>query len=551
MIEQLHPLTLSLSKGRIARHPSFDRLRKSVVGVFLLGLYLLIIATPAAAQTSLTRQVVTSDGPSSVSVTIYRNPNRRASQAMNLRYLRGYALITEQRTITLPAGEVDLRFEGVAGGIIPQSAIVTGLANGVLEKNRDAALLSPSALLNGFLGRRVSIRRTSVATGKVREYEADIRTDARGGVVVATPDGFEALQCTGLNETLIYPEVPEGLSAKPTLSVKTRVSSPTRATVTLSYLATGFDWQANYVADVSADGETMKLFSWVTLANGDETSFIDAQTQTVAGQPNKGRDNIAPATGGSISLRCWPQGTTSDVAVRRFDRARNERKSFGLAMPAPMAVMEAASDMVVASAQKIEAKQEDLGDLKLYRIPVPVTVASKSQKQVTMFEKKSVPFDQVYEAAIWADDAIVSRPLDITLRFQNEKRNQLGLPLPAGKMVVFRSVGEARLLVGEGSLEDKAIGEEVEVTISKSPIVRYALEVLDSDGTEGKEYYDMQLTVTNASAMAANAEITIDHEDDEQLKKLNKKLGRKNGHAIWRVTVPANGERVLTYRVVR
>jgi hypothetical protein len=216
-----------------------------------------------------------------------------------------------------------------------------------------------------------------------------------------------------------------------------------------------------------------------------------------------------------------------------------------------MAVMEAQSDMVVATAQKIEAKQEDLGDLKLYRIPVPVTVASKSQKQVSMFEKKSVPFDQVYEAAIWADDAIVSRPLDITLRFQNEKRNQLGLPLPAGKMVVFRSVGEARLLVGEGSLEDKAIGEEVEVTISKSPIVRYALEVLDSDDTEGKEYYDMQLTVTNASAMAAQAEITIDHADNERLKKLSKKLDRKNGHAIWRVTVPANGERVLTYRVVR
>ena len=29
--------------------------------------------------------------------------------------------------MTLPAGESELRFEGVAGGIIPQTAIVTGL----------------------------------------------------------------------------------------------------------------------------------------------------------------------------------------------------------------------------------------------------------------------------------------------------------------------------------------------------------------------------------------------------------------------------------------
>ena len=90
-------------------------------------------------------------------------------------------------------------------------------------------------------------------------------------MVIQTAEGFEALRCTGLNEALVYPEIPEGLSAKPTLSVKTIVREPTRATVTLSYLATGFDWQANYVADVSADGQTMNLFSWVTLANSDET----------------------------------------------------------------------------------------------------------------------------------------------------------------------------------------------------------------------------------------------------------------------------------------
>ena len=116
---------------------------------------------------------------------------------MNLQYLGGYALVTEQRTVDLPAGEVELRFEGVAGGIIPQSAIVTGLADGVIEKNRDAALLSPSALLNGHLGRGVTIRRTNVASGKTEEFDAMIRTDASAGVVIQTADGFEALRCSG------------------------------------------------------------------------------------------------------------------------------------------------------------------------------------------------------------------------------------------------------------------------------------------------------------------------------------------------------------------
>lgn len=511
------------------------------------------IAAPAFAQGSeWARQTVTSEAPSAVSVTVYRDPNRQAENGMNLRYLGGYALITEQRTITLPAGEIDLRFEGVAGGIIPQSAIVTGLPDGVIEKNRDAALLSPSALLNGYLGRGVTIRRTSGVTGKVTEFEAQVRTDASGGVVIQTADGFEAMQCTGLNETLIYPSIPEGLSAKPTLSVKSLVSKPTRATVTLSYLATGFDWQANYVADVSIDGQTMNLFSWVTLANGDETTFANAQAQTVAGQPNKRRDNIAPATGGSIALRCWPQATTSDIAVKRFERARTESRMVGRALPAPMMAMEAASDqMSFAGAPMMEAKQEELGDLKLYRIPLPVTVASQSQKQVAMFEKTAIPFVQIYEGEIGASRYAEATPFSTTLRFQNKKRDGLGLAMPAGKMVAFRNVSGERLLLGEGSLEDKAIGEEVEVTIGQSPLVRYSLMSLGQVETKKRRTMDMRLTVTNASPHPAKVEFRLPSGDNETLNKSSRKLGRKDGADFWTITVPANSERVLTYDLIR
>jgi hypothetical protein len=64
---------------------------------------------------------------------------------MELEWLNGYALITETRRISIPAGEGEIRFEGVAGAILPESAIVTGLPEGVIEKNQDAWLLSPAA----------------------------------------------------------------------------------------------------------------------------------------------------------------------------------------------------------------------------------------------------------------------------------------------------------------------------------------------------------------------------------------------------------------------
>ena len=55
------------------------------------------------------------------------------------------------------------------------------------------------------------------------------------------------------------------------------------------------------------------------------------------------------------------------------------------------------------------ATQEDLGDLKLYRIPEPVTVNAKGQKQVAMIVKPGAKFDRLYTATagdgLWAKAA--------------------------------------------------------------------------------------------------------------------------------------------------
>src|SRR5690606_15467660 len=126
----------------------------------------------------------------------------------------------------------------------------------------------------------------SLATGEVREHEAVIRSSAEGAVVLHTAAGFEALRCTGLSETIVHPGIPEGLSARPILSVRTRSTRELTATITLSYLASGFDWQADYVATLAPDGDRVDLFAWLTLASGDETSFVDASIQAVAGRVN-------------------------------------------------------------------------------------------------------------------------------------------------------------------------------------------------------------------------------------------------------------------------
>ena len=467
--------------------------------------------------------VAVSAAPERVAVTLYRDPNRPAQQRPDLGWLNGVALISEVRRVRLPAGLADLRFEGVAGGIIPQSAIVTGLPGGAVERNRDALLLSAGSLIERQLGQRVTLRRTSRATGEVREEQAVIRSGAAQALVVETAAGFEALRCTGLNDTLVHEAVPEGLSARPTLSVRTRSAQAVEATVTLSYLATNFDWQANYVAELDPSEQRVRLTAWLTLANGDPTSFTGAATQAVAGRLNYDRPDVPAPQSPALSFRCWPEGRTSDIP---------------LDMPVPVSAV--SEDIVVTGSRMtaqappppppapmrkgMDAAQEDLGDLKLYRIPEPVTVAARSLKQVRFLERSAVPVRFVYRAGLTDRGRVAAQRV---LLMDNRAARGLGVPLPAGQMILLGARGGQKLLLGEGVTGDKAVGEEVEIPLGEAPGLRI--------DTQPRSTGRREVVITNDSTEARLVEVDLG--DGERGN------ARRDGRAIWRVTVPANAMR--------
>ncbi len=514
------------------------------------------------AEPADARAVVTASEPSELSVTVYRDPNRGVGDAMNRHWPRGFAMITESRDVTLPPGESTIRFEGVAEGMIAVSAIVTGLPGGAIEKNRNASLLSPASLVDGTLGNRVTITRTNPATGKAVSEPAIVSSRADGGLVLQTASGFEAVHCSGLPEKLTFDKIPSGLSAKPVFTIDTQDTDGGTFRVTLTYLAWGFDWQAHYVAALDdpaagpdkSDQHSLSLMSWLTVLNDNGQSFSDATLLAVAGSLNIVSDLQAlaePPQGQPLSLSCYPIGSTAYGTP------------FGPALappPAPV-MLGAMSDEITVTAMRaqekslatpaaLQAVEEQLGDLKLYRVPERMTLAAKGMKQFAFLQRDNVRGDFLYRFACAPSDTLEDAPIpmEILLRTLNDKAHGLGVALPMGGISLFEPSSRGALLVGEEYLRDYAEGQEIELGLGVSSQVFANCVPQERTGKSAKARI-MRAKLANANNQPVRVRMVLGATSQWDRPSGLGDVTVKDGAYIAETIVPANGTRRLRWKI--
>ncbi|MEW4447696.1 hypothetical protein [Qipengyuania sp. JC766] len=534
------------------------------------------LAAPAAAQS---RAAVDASAPDDLSVTVYRDPQRGEFDEMNRDWPEGFAMISETRTVTLPPGESTIRFEGVAEGMVAVTAIVTGLPGGTIEKNRNAELLSPGALVNGTLGNRVRITRTNPGTGEQETERAIVRTRADGGLVLQTDAGFEAVSCSGLPEKLTFDRVPAGLSARPVFSIDTRDPAGGTYTIVLTYLAWGFDWDAHYVArlgDSGANGKTyFDLLSWLTILNDNGQSFEDANLMAVAGTLNVESDfeGLAdPPEAPPLRLLCYPLGSTA-LGTPVSQLVPPPPPPPPMAMAAPMADYSDMEQSIVVTGSRVlreelamVASEEQLGDLKLYRIPERVTVSAQGQKQIAFLNRQRIEGEFVYELGCdlggWVvtntddwdedDDGPELESTRLLLETVNDEDHGLGVALPQGGVTVFEPSSRGPLLIAEERFRDYAVTQDVELELaSESWSVRGVCGLVseaEGDRLEEGEWAGARARLVNVGSRPATVRLRLGWAGDYEYRTGRRKPRLKDGEYVIEVEVGAGETRDFDFR---
>ncbi len=434
-------------------------------------------------------------------------------------YNTDLALVKDQRHLTLSEGELDLAFREVSAQIRPDTVIFTSQSApgslSVIEQNFDFDLLSPQSLLEAYVGEAVNIIKQHPTTGVETSQPAQVLS-TQGGTVLKIGDHIE----TGLAGRLSFPSVPDNFRDRPTLVMKLNNQAAGKQDVELSYLTGGLSWEANYVAQLSADEKQLDLNGWVTLTNNSGTAYPNARVQLVAGDVNVVQPRVE----------------------RRF---KNDMMVSAMAAPAP------------------QMKEEGLFDYHLYSLGRQTTLANNQTKQVALLSAAQIPVEKSYllRGQSWLYQSRQPSPqkdlkIKTELRFKNDKASHLGHPLPKGTIRLYKndSSGGAQF-IGEDAIdhtpEDKMVtlspGNAFDVTAERVQRVFKQQRLAEPYHT----YTDTQISITlfNAKDEAVTVRVEEPIPGEWNILESQNPAQRVGNMAIWEIEVAAKGEATLTFRV--
>lgn len=316
-------------------------------------------------------------------------------------YSNDLAVVNEIRTLELSQGSGIIKVHEISTRIIPTSIHLEALGGevAILEQSYEYEPISTESILRKFIGQEIEVREQGAS------YRGTLlSTD--GGIILQ--DRFGEIQVikepTGFN----FPFLPE-LTPEPTLAWLVQSELEGEQRVSLSYLTTGFSWNARYTAVLEEYEDEMDLSSWVSISNNSGLTYEGVKLDLVAGEIHRAAE--------------------------------------GRMLPFAKAEMELA-----APAEQFEG--EAAFEYHLYTLKRPATLEDGEVKQLSFIAADGVNLERIYTY-----EGQVREGVQVRVEFVNSEENGLGGALPAGIVQFYERREGSLLFIGEDRISHTAKDE--------------------------------------------------------------------------------------------
>ncbi len=345
-------------------------------------------------------------------------------------YNQNFAFVKDRRTMDLKKGMNEIRFSEIASGIEPASVHFLSLTAPdscvIQEQNYEYDLVGSDKLLSKYIDKNIKVLSKDGST-----YDGTLMSYDGNGLILSNKEtkGLTMIKVADNIKNIDFTELPEGLITKPTLMWKIANDKAGQHLTEVSYLTSGVNWNADYVAVIDQEDSKMDLDGWVTINNQSGTAYKNAGLKLIAGDVR----------------RATPQYL---------------RKS----MP-----QLASMDMREAAAPQFSEKA--FFEYHIYALQHRTTVGNNQSKQISLLNAFNAPLKKLFifdpsEDNEWymyrEGNNSKEQKVKVKLEVVNSEANHLGMPLPAGKIKVYKKDTDGKLeFIGEDQIDHTPKDEKI------------------------------------------------------------------------------------------
>ncbi|MBD3226513.1 MAG: DUF4139 domain-containing protein [Caldithrix sp.] len=419
------------------------------------------------------------------------------------------ALVREVRNFDLKKGQQEINVHNIPEQLIPSSVIIENADQSfrVIEQNFEYDLLNLNRLIDKSINTTIEVIHPEMGliSGKLLAGNAShlILLDETGQLQMVPRNDEQKIIFSDLEKTV------GAFVTKPTLVWKVNARRNGNHTTRLSYLTNGLNWQADYIGRLHEEDKQIEFDCWVTINNNSGHTFRNTQLKLMAGDLNrvsKGRDGI------------------TEIASRtKLAQAGLESKNFA---------------------------QKNLFEYHLYALDRRTTLEDRQVKQIQLFKGKSSPVQKKYHV-----NSRNSETVAVMISFKNEARGGLGMPLPQGKVRLYKKVNGDMEFIGEDAISPTPEDEEVQILIGTAFDVISERTVTDVK-RPAKRTEESTIVYELRNRKDENIEVEVleylnQYQQNKIITSNYQPFEVQASHVKFRVPVEANGENQLRFTLSR
>jgi hypothetical protein len=487
-----------------------------------------LLLTPLSAFLALSSALAQQPSTAPTSLTIYN---------------QDFAVARTTVPLDLKSGSNEVLTTNVTSMLEPDSVVLRDPSGhntiNIVEQNYDAGVVNQQWLIDKYEGKTLDFQTYGMqvietTTGERKTLPA---TTIPGKIIRAGSNplievnGKLQFQLPGMP---LFPANVDGLLLKPTLRWQIESATAAGFPAELAYVTRGFNWHATYnlvlpSSSESTSNELADILGWVTIQNNSGTDFPQATIQLIAGD------------------------------VRKLQEFR------------PKSMLPAAVNQSVelmGSYRKVT--QEAFDDFHLYDLHRTLALRNAETKQVQFLEASGVNVQRtyVYDVSNYAIGPLYASYHDtdrfrgssdttvsILEEIKNSEANHLGMPLPAGRLRLYRRDTSGQMqFVGEAMISHTPAEQTVKMTSGNA---------FDLTGTHRQTDYHID---ENAHTIDESFEIKLSNQKSQPItihavehlyraanwnitEKSNDFTKRDSNTIDFPITVPAKGDKTFTYTV--